>query len=109
MRLNNELLIECEEFFELINNEQEDSELGHAVADLRELLERDVDGWTNYSNSRLAEMVLSRLQEIWELIPKEEKKENPNLCDYYDSFCALLEEDEDFEGEEETYDWDEEE
>ena len=86
------LLNDCEEFFDLIANEEENVELDRAMDSLRVLLEEQEDGWTNFSDERLAYAVQSRLEEIWNLITKEEKRQNQFLEDHYSILLEQLQE-----------------
>ena len=91
MFLNQELLQGCEELFEQISNESGCEELNEAISSLRSFLEKDVDGFTHYSDDKLAYAVQSRLEEIWIMISREEKNENCNLVDVYQELLALTE------------------
>jgi len=91
MRLNEHLLAECEEFFELIANEEKNLRLTKAMESLGEFLEKDVDGWTSLDEEKLARAVQCRLMEIWGLIPRTEKSANADLKDYYDEIIYHLE------------------
>lgn len=92
MYLNESLLNDCEEFFELIVNEQDCEKLDRAIESLRNVLERDIDGWTSYEDEKLARIVQCRMMEIWSLIPKSEKTADPNLSDYYENIISQVEE-----------------
>ncbi len=91
MRMNEHLLSECEEFFELIVNEEKNPSLTKAIHSLREFLEKDVDGWTSFDDEKLARAVQCRLMEIWGQIPRAEKIESADLKDYYDEIIYHLE------------------
>ncbi|MBC7458892.1 MAG: hypothetical protein H7235_11470 [Bdellovibrionaceae bacterium] len=91
MFLNQELLQGCEELFDQISNENGHEELNDAISSLRSFLEKDVDGFTHYMDAKLAYAVQSRLEEIWGMISRKEKKENPNLADAYQEILALTE------------------
>lgn len=91
MFLNQELLQTCEEFFDQIANTKNSEKLDNAISGLRTLLEKDVDGFTQLSDDKLAYAVQSRLHEIWRLISKEEKNENQELADLYISAINLTE------------------
>jgi hypothetical protein len=91
MRLNERLLNECEEFFDLIVNEEGSLELSDAIESLREFLEKHVDGWSNLTDEKLASAVQSRLMEIWGLIPRSEKAVNGDLKEYYDAIIYGIE------------------
>lgn len=90
--LNAEFLSNCEEFFGQIANEDGDLELSNAIDSLREFLERDVDGWTNYADHVLARAVQCRMMEIWGLVSNAEKQQNPDLEDYYNQLMEQIEE-----------------
>ena len=90
MCLNEELLSQCEEFFDLIANENEDELLANSIESLRTLLEGDVDGWTSLSEEDLRFSVESHLEEIWSLITDEEKKDNYMLEDFYEEIMSEL-------------------
>lgn len=90
--LNEEILCDCEEFFDLIVNELGDLKLDLATDKLRTFLERDVDGWTQHPQEVLARAVQCRIMEIWSLIPRAEKKADPDLKEYYDNIVNRLEE-----------------
>lgn len=79
MFLNQELLQTCEEFFDQVANTKNSEKLDDAILGLRTFLEKDVDGFTQLSDEKLAYAVQSRLHEIWRLISKEEKNENQEL------------------------------
>lgn len=83
MFLNQELLQTCEEFFDQIANTKNSEKLDNAICGLRTFLEKDVDGFTQHSDEKLAYAAQSRLHEIWRLISKEEKNENQDLADLY--------------------------
>ena len=89
--LNEEILRDCEEFFELIVNESGDVKLDLAIDKLRTFLERDVDGWTHHSEEVLARAVQCRIMEIWGLISRAEKQDDPDLKEYYDNIVEQLE------------------
>jgi hypothetical protein len=89
--LNEQILRDCEEFFELIVNESGDLKLDQAIDKLRTFLERDVDGWTQHSEEVLARAVQCRIMEIWGLIPRAEKQADPDLKEYYDTIVGQLE------------------
>lgn len=91
MKLSESLLIDCEEFFELIFNEANDVKLDRAIDSLRTLLERDMDGWTDHTDEVIARAAQCRLMEIWGLIPKSEKAADPDLKEYYDNLVSELE------------------
>lgn len=90
MRLNEELLELCEEFFDYIVNDEENVHLDSAMDSLRRFLEEDIDGWTDHDNETLALAVESRLEEIWDLISPEEQKNNAPLSDYYEEILYKL-------------------
>ncbi len=92
MKLSETLLNDCEEFFEAIANEKSCPRLDRAVDGLRNFLERDVDGWTNYTDDVVARAVQCRLAEIWSLISMEEKNLNPDLEHYFENIEMELEE-----------------
>lgn len=92
MKLSETLLNDCDEFFELITNEDSDLKLDQAIDSLRVFLEEDADGWTDYSDEAIARAVQCRLMEIWKLIPKAEKFIDPDLYDYYENILEQLEE-----------------
>lgn len=92
MELNETLLRDFEEFSELIVNEEKNVVLDRAVESLRNFIERDVDGWTEHTESELARIAQHRLMEIWGLISKAEKKADPDLREYYDNIVTELEE-----------------
>ena len=89
MFLNQELLQCCEELFDQVSNENGSEELNAAISSLRLFLEKDVDGFTHYSDDKLAYAAQSRLEEIWGLIAREEKSKNSDLVDAYQELLAL--------------------
>lgn len=91
MYLNQTLLDSCEDFFELITNEDNDEKLDHAINSLRSFLEKNVDGFTSFSDEKLAFVVQSRLNEVWRLISDQEKTNNPELKEMYDEILSLTE------------------
>lgn len=102
MFLNQELLNSCEELFDQIVNEEGNENLDEAIEDLRAFLEKDVDGFTQLPEDKLAYYTQSRLEEIWKLISKAEKQENPDLFEMYKEISEITEdasgyESEDFE------------
>ena len=92
MKLSETLLIDCEEFFEAIANEKSCPRLDRAIDGLRNFLERDVDGWTNYTDDVVARAAQCRLAEIWRLVSREEKNLNPDLEQYFENIESELEE-----------------
>jgi len=92
MRLNESLLSDCEEFFEQVAFGDDCADLSEAIESLREVLVRDVDGWTNFSDERLARLVQCRLSDIWGQIPKTQRNANPDLKEYYGNIIEQLEE-----------------
>lgn len=90
MRLKEELLEKVEEFFDLIPNDEGDVELDSSMDRLRRLLEEDIDGRTNYSGEELTFKMLSRMEEIWDLIPAA-TKEDSDLEEYYEEIMDDLE------------------
>ena len=106
MCLSQSLLQEVEEFCEQITNEEENSELEFAVESLKRLLEEDADGKTSLSNEEIAYAVQCRVEEIWDLISKREKKENSFLEDYYDELLRRVESISDYEADEPSEDYD---
>ena len=111
MFLNKELLDRCEEFFDLVAVDGDTTELDFAIDSLRQLLEGDVDGWTQYSAFDLACATQERVEEIWSLIPESAKKSNFNLCDHYEELTQWLEEESGYEAadEDEFYNYQDEE
>lgn len=99
MFLNQELLQGCEELFDQISNEDGCDELNEAISSLRSFLEKDVDGFTHYSDEKIAYAVQSRLEEVWVLISKKEKNENSNIADAYHELLALTEDASGYEAE----------
>ena len=99
MFLNQELLQGCEELFDQILNESGCEELDEEISSLRSFLEKDVDGFTHYSDEKLAYAVQSRLEEIWMMITRGEKEENSDLVDIYQELLALTEDASGFEAE----------
>lgn len=99
MFLNQELLQGCEELFDQVSNESGCEELDEAISSLRSFLEKDVDGFTHYSDDKLAYAVQSRLEEIWRMITREEKIENSDLVDAYQELLALTEDASGYEAE----------
>jgi hypothetical protein len=91
VKLSETLLVDCEEFFDVIANEAGDVKLDRSIESLRNLLERDADGWTYHSDETLARATQCRLMEIWNLIPKSEKNIDPDLREYYDYIVGQLE------------------
>lgn len=92
MNLESSFQEDCEEFFDLIANEEKNEELSDAIDSLKEFIEQNIDGWTNLSEFQLARAVQCRLPDIWELISSEEKSKNHLLEEYYEEICAGLEE-----------------
>lgn len=92
MSVNQELLDQCEDFFELILNEEQNEEIDFAVDSLRHFLEKDIDGFTQHSNEKLALAVQSRLSELWDLISEEELETNEDLQSTYQELLGTLEE-----------------
>ncbi len=74
MRVNEELLERCEEFFEQIINEEDCVDLDYAIDSLRHFLEKDIDGFTQFDDEELIYAVQNRMEEIWDLISTQEKK-----------------------------------
>ena len=99
MFLNQELLQGAEEFFDQISNEDECEELSRAISSLRSFLEKDVDGFTHYTEEKLAYAVQSRLEAIWRLISRKEKDENSNLAETYQELISLTEDASGYEAE----------
>ena len=91
MELNESLLSECEEFFELIPTEKHDSDLDRAIDSLRTFIEHDLDGRSHDPEDVFARAVQCRLMEIWGLISKADKAADPNLSDYYENVMSQLE------------------
>ncbi len=90
MSLNQETMSQCNEFFEMIANENKSRKLEDAMESLHDLIEEDVDGWTNMSEQTFARAVQEGLEEIWDLISPEEKKANHLLEEYYDAIGENL-------------------
>lgn len=105
MRLNENLLERCEEFFDLIANQERCEELGEAVDSLREFLEKDVDGWSNLSEGDLAHAVQCRLKEVWRLLSRNEKAANSELGEYYEDLLQELGSFTDYEPIEDDEEW----
>jgi len=91
MFLNQELLNSCEELFDQIANDEGNEDLDEAIEGLRSFLEKDVDGFTQLSEDKLAYFAQSRLEEIWKLISKDEKKINPDLFEMYKAISEVTE------------------
>lgn len=91
MFLNQELLSSCEEFFDQIVNDEEDEDLDQAIDSLRSFLEKDVDGFTQFSEEKISYITQSCLEEIWELISKDEKEMNPDLFEMYQEILEVTE------------------
>lgn len=91
MFLNQQLLQACEELFDEISNENGCEKLNKYLTSLRNFLEKDVDGFTQYADGKLAYAVQSRLEEIWKLISKKEKNENSDMVAAYEDILALTE------------------
>ena len=108
MKFSECILMDCEEFFELIDNEADNSKLDQAMDSLRNLLEEDIDGWSDDSEEGLARAAQCRLMEIWGLIPKTEKSMNPDLREYYDNLVNRLENVSGYETDEEEANYEEE-
>lgn len=115
MCLSQSLLQEVEEFCEQITNEEENDELDFAVESLKRFLEEDADGKTSLSNEKIAYAVQCRVEEIWDLISKREKKENSCLEEYYDELLRRVESisgyeaddlSDDYESDDDSYDED---
>lgn len=100
MFLNQHLLDQCEEFFDLVSNIEDNEELDFAIDSLRHFLGKDVDGFTSYSDEKLALAVQSRMFEIWNLISKQEKEENPMLEEFFTDFARELEDESGYEADE---------
>lgn len=84
MRLNEDLLERVEEFLDLISNDSGDTDLDFAMDRLRCLLEVD-----NYEDD-LAFKILCRMEDLWDLIPKVERKDF-DLREYYEDIMQDLE------------------
>ncbi len=108
MFLNQELLSSCEELFDQIANDESCEELNEAIDSLRSFLEKDVDGFTQLPEDKLAYYTQSRLEEIWRLISKEEKSINPDLFEMYQAICEVTEDACGYEAESDECDEDEE-
>lgn len=115
MCLSQSLLQEVEEFCEQITNEEESTVLDFAVESLKRFLEEDADGKTSLSTEKIAYAVQCRVEEIWDLISKREKKENSCLEEYYDELLRRVESisgyeaddlSEDYESDDDSYDED---
>lgn len=94
MRINEELLEQMEELFDLIPNGEGCVGLDKSMDKLRRFLEDDVDGRTHETDDFLIFYTLCRLDEIWELVSPVEKKD-PDLVDYYREFSGRLREEDD--------------
>ncbi len=99
MFLNQELLNSCEELFDQITNDEESEDLDEAIDGLRSFLEKDVDGFTQFTDDRLAYFTQSRLEEIWKLISKNEKEMNPDLFEMYQEILEVTEDASGYEAE----------
>ena len=99
MFLNQELLSSCEELFDQIANEEQNEDLDEAIDGLRAFLEKDVDGFTSLSEDKLAYHAQTRLEEIWKLISKEEKKINSDLFEMYKAISEVTEDASGYEAE----------
>lgn len=91
MRLNEDLLERVDELFELITNEQDSEDLDFAMNSLRQFIEKDIDGWTNFSEGELALAVQNSMEELWDLISDQEKRENYLIEEYYEDIMVDLE------------------
>lgn len=91
MLFNETLLTDCEEFFALVANEEQNVKLDKAIESLREFLERDIDGWTNHPDDVLARAVQCRMIEIWRHISRAEKVNHSELKEYRDHIMAQIE------------------
>jgi len=106
--LNQTLLNACEEFFDEIENHDNDTDLDSSICHLRRFLEQDVDGYSAYADCDLAESTLDQLDDIWSMISRKEKNQNPELELYYSEARliakdALNEADEELLSEQESY------
>ena len=99
MFLNQELLSSCEKLFDQIANEEQNEDLDEAIDGLRAFLEKDVDGFTSLSEDKLAYHAQTRLEEIWKLISKEEKKINSDLFEMYKAISEVTEDASGYEAE----------
>ncbi len=97
MYLNQQLLESCEEFFDQISNDEKNENLEADILSLRTFLEKDVDGFTNIEDEKLALATQNRLQEIWRLISKSEKNENQDLELIYQDLIAITEDVSDYD------------
>jgi hypothetical protein len=90
MGVDSELLHDSEEFFEMIENKAEDIKLDYEIDNFRTLLEETIDGWISLTDERLAHVAQIRLQVIWKLISRSEKRENYLLGEYYANLMDRL-------------------
>lgn len=119
--LSEQLFEKCEEFFDLISSEHRTCEVEAIIEHLSEYLLDDIDGRTDRESYLIAEEVEDQIQELWDLLPSDERKTNNNLRDYFDDIMETAssaldgalsdsdDEDYDDEGFEEEFDYPDEE
>ncbi len=82
--LSEQLFEKCEEFFDLISSEYRTCEVEAIIEHLSEYLLDDIDGRTDRESYLVAEEVEDQIQELWDLLPSDERRTNNNLRDYFD-------------------------
>lgn len=97
MRMNDKLLEMLEEFFDLPDFGNADSDLDEEMYELIRLVERSTDGLTNHSSRELADEAREHLERIWDLLPKMVKRKNWDLTGQYEDIMTYLDEVEDYE------------
>ena len=82
--LSEQLFEKCEEFFDLISSEHRTCEVEAIIDHLSEYLVDDIDGRTDRESYLIAEEVEDQIQELWDLLPSDERRTNNNLRDYFE-------------------------
>ena len=88
--LSEQLFEKCEEFFDLISSEHRTCEVEAIIDHLSEYLLDDIDGRTDRESYLIAEEVEDQIQELWDLLPSEERRTNNNLRDYFDDIMETI-------------------
>ena len=88
--LSEKLFEKCEEFFDLVSIEHRNEEVAAIINQVTDHLTDEIDGRTNRENFVIAEEVELQIQELWDLLPIDERKTNNNLRDYYDDIMEFL-------------------
>ena len=82
--LSEQLFEKCEEFFDLISSEHRTCEVEAIIDHLSEYLVDDIDGRICRESYLIAEEVENQIQELWDLLPSDERRTNNNLRDYFE-------------------------